>query len=403
MKRLALLFAILMALSAFAAPALALSAGDVGETDGDCIYSLYTEDGEFLTMRGARMYVDDEYIAGDNRSFRITRVDDGACRAYAEYLGIETVDAASMDDASQAFSAQAASSAGQKTIAMYSTHSDESYVPTDGEASKLKNAGIYDVGEEFKKALEAKGIKVTYSEKTFFPHDAGAYSRSRSTAEELLKKSPDALLDIHRDAVPASQYETKVDGTEMSKVRLFVGKRNQNSDANKTFAKTIKATADKEYPGLVKDIYMGKGNYNQELYPKALLLEFGTHEIDKDLVLKSTGYMANVINNVLYGEGAKASTESGKTAQKQTNKSSWKGIAWVVGIAIVAALLYAFFLDRQVWRRVGQAQAFHERTDRRLHRQTQPKINGSARAAGILRLRMCPRRVFMPNSFGITC
>ena len=343
MKKFALAFAVMIAVSCFCVPVSASAAGvlDEGETDGDCIYSLYSEDGEFLTMRAARMYVDDEYIAGDNRHFQITRVDDGACTAYAEYLGIEEAEAMTLDDASMALAAVAATSGtGTKLICMYSTHSDESYVPNDGTYSKLKNAGIYDVGEAFQKALEAKGITVTYSEKTFLPHDTGAYSRSRSTMEELVKKSPDAIFDVHRDAVPASQYDTTVNGTEMSKVRLFVGKRNQNSDANKSFAKTIKATADKKYPGLVKDIYMGKGNYNQELYPKALLLEFGTHEINKDLVVTSTKYMADVVNTVLYGEGAQASQQA---TQKESSKGSWKGIAWVVGIAILAAIVFALF------------------------------------------------------------
>ncbi len=342
MKKFALAFAFMVAVSGFFAPVAAASGvlDEDLETDGDCIYSLYSEDGEFLTMRAARMYVDDEYIAGDDRHFQITRVDDEKCEAYAEYLGIDKAEAMTGDEAQAVFAALAATT-GTKVICMYSTHSDESYVPNDGTYTKLKNAGIYDVGEAFKKALEEKGINVTYSEKTFLPHDTGAYSRSRSTAEELLKKSPDALFDIHRDAVPASQYDTTVDGTEMSKVRLFVGKRNQNSDANKSFAKTIKATADEKYPGLVKDIYMGKGNYNQELYPKALLFEFGTHEIDKDLVIKSTSYMADVVNTVLYGgETAQASETA---TQKESSKGSWKGIAWVAGIAIVAAALFAFF------------------------------------------------------------
>ncbi len=341
MRKFALAFAVMIAVSSFFAP-VAAAAGvlDEGETDGDCIYSLYSEDGEFLTMRAARMYVDDEYIAGDNRHFQITRVDDEACKAYAEFLGIEQVEAMTLDDAQAAFAALAEASGGTKTIGMYSTHSDESYVPNDGDYSKLKNAGIYDVGEAFKKALEEKGISVTYSQRTFLPHDTGAYSRSRSTAEELIKKSPDALFDIHRDAIPAEQYETEVGGEEVSKIRLFVGKRNPNSDTNLAFAKQIKATADELHPGLIKDIYRGKGNYNQELYPKALLLEMGTHEIDKDLVIKSTEYMADVVNTVLYGEGAQAAEQP---TQKQSEKGSWKGIAWVVGIAIVAAAVFAFF------------------------------------------------------------
>ena len=73
---------------------------------------------------------------------------------------------------------------------MYSTHSDESYVPSDGESSKLEDAGIYDVGEALAKSFEESGIEVVYSKETFHPHDAGAYRRSRRTAEELLKDDP---------------------------------------------------------------------------------------------------------------------------------------------------------------------------------------------------------------------
>ena len=42
---------------------------------------------------------------------------------------------------------------GKKLIAMYSTHSDESYVPEDGTSSKWEGAGIYDVGDSLKEAL----------------------------------------------------------------------------------------------------------------------------------------------------------------------------------------------------------------------------------------------------------
>lgn len=66
----------------FAAPAAA------DENDGDCVYRLFSVDGEYLTMRAGRMHEDDEYISGDNRHFRVIRVDDTACRAYAEYVGM---------------------------------------------------------------------------------------------------------------------------------------------------------------------------------------------------------------------------------------------------------------------------------------------------------------------------
>jgi len=311
----------------------------LAENDGSYVYTLTDMSGQPLTMRAARMYVGDEYISGDNRLYRIVSVDDISMTASAEDLGETSVDRHALSEYLDAHAIAAAapskeSSDGKKLICMYSTHSDESYVPDDGESSLWEDAGIYDVGHALKDELEALGITVVYSEASHLPHDADAYNRSRSTAEELLKKAPDALLDIHRDAIPAEEYETTVDGEDISMVRLFVGRSNQNSAANKAFAQEIKRLADKEYPGLIKDIYIGKGNYNQELYPHALLLELGTHSIEKEKVIGATKYLADVLDKVLFGEPAHAS----ETAD---NRSAFTGIAWAVGLALLAAAVYA--------------------------------------------------------------
>ena len=58
-----------------------------------------------------------------------------------------------------------------------------------------------------------------------YPHDAGAYDRSRRTAEELLQENPDALFDVHRDAVPAEEYTAKVDGEQVAQIQLVVGQQ----------------------------------------------------------------------------------------------------------------------------------------------------------------------------------
>ena len=204
------------------------------------------------------------------------------------------------------------------------------------------------MGDSLKKALQKRGIDAVYSKETFLPHDADAYTRSRRTAEELLKKNPDALLDIHRDAVPAEEYETEVDGEDISKVRLFVGRSNPNAAANKQFARQIKAAADEAYPGLIKDIFIGRGNYNQELYANSILLEFGTHEIDKDKAIAATSYMADVLDTVLYGPGAKSPADGGSTV---------KGIGWAVLLLAVAAIAYAALSTGSVsgaWNKLGR-------------------------------------------------
>ncbi len=262
----------------------------------------------------------------------IKSVDDEARIATARLVGKEP------DDVQSVFAAKSEESGGKKLVCMYSTHSDESYVPSDGESSLIKGAGIYDVGNALKENLEKMGIDVVYSDEPFLPHDAGAYRRSRGVAAELLEKNPDALIDIHRDGVPAEQYETNVEGDDISMVRLFVGKSNANAYENRAFAKQLKAVADEEYPGLVKDIYIGKGNYNQDLYPQAILLEFGTHEIEKEKAIGATEYMAHVLDQTLYGANG---TDSTREAPSKSGIGA--GVGWLIGLAVAAAILFALF------------------------------------------------------------
>ena len=319
--------------------------------DDSQIWTLLDESGNPLTRRACAMFTDDEYIAGDNRLYRIVSVDDAARTATAQMIGFEPAPQSSAVSAfieSVAYAegesaAKKAESDKKRLICMYSTHSDESYIPEDGESSKLKNAGIYDVGNALKENLEKLGIDVIYSEETFHPHDAGAYSRSRVVAQELLKKLPDALIDIHRDGIPKEEYETEVKGEDTSMVRLFVGRNNPNSAVNREFAKELKSVADEKYPGLIKDIFIGKGNYNQELYPQAILLEFGTHEIEKEKAMDSTKYMATVLNDVLY-DGTTAKAEGTAEPEKENSKTSGvtRGIIWTIAIAVIAAAAYAF-------------------------------------------------------------
>ncbi len=292
------------------------------------VYTLFDENGNRVTSRMGQMYVGDEYISGDNLLYEIISVNDETASAVARLVGNEPEDI---------FKVMSANGNGKRLICMYSTHSDESYIPSDGDFSLEKNAGIYDVGEAFQKHLESLGFEVEYSKDTFLPHDAGAYRRSRSVAEDYAERMPAAIIDIHRDGISKDEYETTVDGEEMSKIRLFVGKSNQNSAENRAFAKQIKAIADDKYPGLVKDIFIGKGNYNQDLYPRAILLEFGTHEIDKSLVIDSTEYMAKVMS-------AAVGSPTEQRAQPETReekKASVSGIAILIGIAIVGIIVFA--------------------------------------------------------------
>lgn len=352
-KRIQVIFSLLLALLALFNFALEASAE---ETDDEQILNIVTDqDGERIFAFCGTLHEGDEYISADNTLYRIVSMENG--QAIAKRIGEEIMPDVSWLDAGDAqavFSIVQEAEAipvasertdGRKLIAMYVTHSDESYVPSDGTQSINGQGGIYDVAREFRDALQEEGIDVILDESTHLPHDSGAYRRSRQTAERLLQKRPDAIIDIHRDGIPdESEYACTIDGENASQVRLLVGRGNQNSDVNRAFAKEIKAVADKQYPGLIKDIFIGKGNYNQDLSPNAILLEFGTHTISKERVLHSTDMMANVVRTTLYGDesGSAKGAEEVKNTSNGKTKGSTKGIAVMIAIVIVGVLLFAF-------------------------------------------------------------
>ncbi len=318
-----------------------------GRGEDDACYTVFDPEGKEIFQIGGAVYAGDEYISADNKLYSVTSVDDRTMKAEAKLLGDESMPDVSWLSQEQALPVYAAGN--KKVVAIYATHSDESYIPTDGTASANNGkGGIYDVAEALKSSLEGKGVEVILDETTHVPHDAGAYRRSRQTATRLAQKQPDALIDVHRDGIPsAAEYNDTVDGEQITKVRLLVGRSNQNASANRSFAKELKAVADKEYPGLVKDIFVGKGSYNQELLPHAILLEFGTHTTSKERAVRSTAMMADVINTTLYGNvsGSAKDTgnaQAGTTGTKSSNKGSGSGIIWMLVIGAIGILAFAF-------------------------------------------------------------
>lgn len=323
--------------------------------EGD-VYTLVDEQGRLITHIHGACESGDEYISQDNQHYRIKTVEEPQKQAVAEHLGEADMPDVSWLDIQDSLPVSAL---GGKKIALYCTHSDESYITGDGTESIEGKGGIYDIARALGNALEEKGVSVEISDNTHLPHDAGAYRRSRSTAVSLLKAQPDAIFDIHRDGIPdPDEYVTTVGNEKMSMVRLLVGKSNQNKDANLSFAKQIKAVADKTKPGLIKDIYMGKGTYNQDLAPRSVLLEFGTHTLDKDLVLRAVNPMSEVIYKAMYGGvtgSAGASDVSPKTSESardskpvQENTPASEdntGASWAVWLilALIAGLgIFAF-------------------------------------------------------------
>ncbi|HCJ09574.1 MAG TPA: stage II sporulation protein P [Clostridiales bacterium] len=183
----------------------------------------------------------------------------------------------------------------RQVIVIYHTHSDESYVPTDGVSSIPGNGGIYDVGEALSAGLTTAGFTVVHDRTAHDPHDAGAYPRSRRTVLRNLRFGPTLLFDVHRDAAPPAAYLTTIDGVHTARVLIVVGGANPMVSANLGTARRLKAVAEDLYPGLTRGILVARGNYNQDLDPGAILLEMGTELIPKEAAVRAAGLWANVV------------------------------------------------------------------------------------------------------------
>ncbi|MFY9120537.1 MAG: stage II sporulation protein P, partial [Syntrophomonadaceae bacterium] len=222
--------------------------GEQEEAPRGKYYTLVDDNNNIVHQTAIKVYPGDEYISSDNSRYKVIEVVGETARCV--YQGKERMPELNYNSDKSAWLFQEQSipveTKKKPTIAIYHTHSDESYIKGDGKESIEGNGGIYDVGKIFADRLRQLGFDITYSDANHNPHDINAYTRSRRTAMQLIRKSsPDVVVDVHRDAVPADQYQTEVKGEDATKIKLVVGRTNPNMKANLDFAKQIKAAMDK--------------------------------------------------------------------------------------------------------------------------------------------------------------
>lgn len=313
----------------------------IGHREEDFL-EVYDESGEYIFGSCMGLSKGDKYINEENREYEVIKITEE--KAIAKFLGEVDLLAGEKILGSLEDLPPLVANSKEKSVGLYHTHSAESYKP--GPAFKEEKGEIYDVGSSLKTALEKRGITVIQSSDSFLPHDGGAYDRSRGTAASLLRKGVDAVFDLHRDAIPrAKDYLTKIEGEEMSKIRLVVGRQNPNRGPNDQLAKRLKAVADKKFPGLIMGIFYANGKYNQDLSPKALLFEFGTHVTTEQEATKSATKLADIIHTVLYGSNT--STGGGQQGTDQAmGTAGWKNFLWIIGSLIVAGVLFLLINEK---------------------------------------------------------
>lgn len=275
------------------APMLA-GANDDLELEGGRWFTLYDEDENILLRTGIRIHVGDQFLDSDNRMYRVYKVDTQRLKAWARL--VEDVDSFAPAQA------QGLEETDNRRLAVYHTHSGESYRPSDGvDSTDQVPGGIYKVGEHFSQRLEDNdSIEVIHSQQTFFPY-SGSYRRSRIAALELVEGGLDAIFDVHRDAAPWGEYFQEIDDMRLTQILLVVGLQNPTYRANEEFAWQLKQVADGMYSDLVKGVFYAQGDYNQDLHPRALLLEIGAHTNSREHAETGARAFADVVYTLMYG------------------------------------------------------------------------------------------------------
>jgi stage II sporulation protein P len=151
----------------------------------------------------------------------------------------------------------------------------------------------------------------------------------------------DVFFDLHRDAVPAEEYKKIVEGEPTVQIMFVVGRQNPNVSINRRFAESLKKATDRLYPGLIKGIFMARGNYNQDMSPLSLLLEAGTYQNTKDGAKRSVTLFADAVKYYFAGpEGARAQEAVGGTALRIA--------LWIILIVPLAVAAYLLISTRSI-------------------------------------------------------
>lgn len=171
----------------------------------------------------------------------------------------------------------------------YFTHSQEAYPGVGGKEKAIPvyhpSENITNFAPDIERAFESYGIEAGQLEvdtmQLLSKHQKGfdqAYATVRPYVKEALQTTEyDVVIDFHRDSAPRTV--TTLD-ERYAKVLFIVGGEHANYAGNKKLAETISQQMETNLPGISRGVIIKQGRgvdgvYNQDLHPRALLIELG--------------------------------------------------------------------------------------------------------------------------------
>ncbi len=208
---------------------------------------------------------------------------------------------------------------GSKTgpqIFVYHTHTTESFLKSIDQLhdqtvqSRTTNNkfNVVRVGDELISNLKKYNINVLHS-KTIHDKDYNSsYVKSLSTLTNYVDKYPSLkmTIDLHRDAAGENKLRVakKINGEDCAQIMFVIGTAakldNPNWKENLKLALKIQSRLNEIAPGIAKPTYISKNRYNQHLTSGSVIIEIGGDGNVIDECVRSTSYLAQAINDVIY-------------------------------------------------------------------------------------------------------
>ncbi len=194
-------------------------------------------------------------------------------------------------------------------VAIYCTHSSETYLPDDNRTHSERERGlINDVALELAKHLSQLSFRAVFVDTVHdSPEYTQSYVKSRETVKQLLEEDDSwgVIIDVHRDSIPGQKTGAVVDikGRKAAQILIVVGsdqrKNNPQWEKNLEFAEKLYSEAENTYPGLVRGVRIKPGTYNQDLYSPSILIEVGNEYNNLEEANYGVSLFAEVLARVL--------------------------------------------------------------------------------------------------------
>lgn len=205
------------------------------------------------------------------------------------------------------------------TILIYHTHTLEAYTPTEQYPYKEKGGdwrttdntrNIVTVGEKLAEELRSYGFNVIHDTTNHEPPKLStAYERSLETMKKYKKEYPGLVMfiDLHRDACGSNVTDDYcvINGEKTARVMFVVGtgkgatgtgfSEMPDFDSNYALASSITEYLRDINSGLVREIRVKTGRYNQHISDHCLLIEIGHNMNTLEEALAATPHVAKAI------------------------------------------------------------------------------------------------------------